>query len=962
MAELEQTVLIDIQTNAGRAEKEMQALNKEIEQTTEAIKATKKAITSFKMQGLSTEKSRAQLSEQQAALKELKSDYKALAPVLEEYKLAEQQMYDVMATGALLVQDSTATMRQLKDTLRDLGTIRNILPVDSKELKEVNTVMGNIQAKLAEIETAGGSFGRVVGNYQRALGGVDLKEFGINAKNSNQALRLMKDEMVKATAEFGRGSEEATKATEAYGKMVTSIERISNEARAMGDFGVQVRSLSNMFNSLNTSILSVATVFGEEIKQSESAQKAIKALTGTIAALNAINALWEVYEKRRQIAMIASNAMQRLKSLLTVRDTAATAANTAATGVQTGVTKVATVAQHGLNTAMRANPAGILLVALGALAGVMMMFGGKTKDSNEELKVQNKILTEEQQITEDLIQKYAQLGRTNKARVVSAKEALEIAKQELKAFEDKEGLELNMLRLAKAINKEKGITVKYTKEEIERFDELEKREKDRKDAITGASTAVEEEQKAIDKAASDRAKDAANAAYESAKTRLDLIEKERVANLELNQAKTGIKETDFEIYKYQQAQLDLSLKYGKITKDNHAAESRIIALNKELALQKQVNTELDKAKQAEDKAKQAAIDRSRDLSALIERTQREIIKDLEIQRDEAIKHYQTLNRSEEEFNDYKKRLTEQTAEKIAKINEQIVADEKAKADETVAHLKKRVQDIEDAFNGLSQGSIDLTPFTNINVAIKQLELLAEEGKTTAEDINKAVTSIATSFTSLIGSLSGSLRELSANAVEGIQGQATDEINNLKTALDAGLIAKEDYEKGVAGIEARRDKAVKEEEIKTAKRQKVLALTQVGIDTAASVVKTGSQLGYPAAIPFQSIAAAIGLAQAAIIASKNIPKFEKGGIIKGKSHAQGGVPINAEGGEYMVNKHSTAKFRDLLEAINRPSPTGIGFISRITTNTPADTAPIIVTVEDINRVSKMHDQNLRVNVL
>jgi hypothetical protein len=93
------------------------------------------------------------------------------------------------------------------------------------------------------------------------------------------------------------------------------------------------------------------------------------------------------------------------------------------------------------------------------------------------------------------------------------------------------------------------------------------------------------------------------------------------------------------------------------------------------------------------------------------------------------------------------------------------------------------------------------------------------------------------------------------------------------------------------------------------------LFEVAINTASSIVKTGAQLGYPAAIPFQILAAAIGGIQLAAIAAKPIPKFEKGGLIGGKLHSQGGTMIEAEQGEYMVNRRQTAKHRRELDAMN-----------------------------------------------
>lgn len=78
----------------------------------------------------------------------------------------------------------------------------------------------------------------------------------------------------------------------------------------------------------------------------------------------------------------------------------------------------------------------------------------------------------------------------------------------------------------------------------------------------------------------------------------------------------------------------------------------------------------------------------------------------------------------------------------------------------------------------------------------------------------------------------------------------------------------------------------------------------------------------ATIPFPAniaVAAVAGVAVQAIydrvFASIKIPKFGSGGVVKGKSHSQGGVLINAEGGEYIVNKEATSRYLPVLEDIN-----------------------------------------------
>ena len=93
--------------------------------------------------------------------------------------------------------------------------------------------------------------------------------------------------------------------------------------------------------------------------------------------------------------------------------------------------------------------------------------------------------------------------------------------------------------------------------------------------------------------------------------------------------------------------------------------------------------------------------------------------------------------------------------------------------------------------------------------------------------------------------------------------------------------------------------------------------------AAMAVSMAAVNNWPIpAIPMMTLAAAAGAAQYAAVKSQYIPKpsYGSGGVIQGKSHKEGGVPVlggraEVEGGEYITNKVTTAKNVDLLEYIN-----------------------------------------------
>jgi hypothetical protein len=143
----------------------------------------------------------------------------------------------------------------------------------------------------------------------------------------------------------------------------------------------------------------------------------------------------------------------------------------------------------------------------------------------------------------------------------------------------------------------------------------------------------------------------------------------------------------------------------------------------------------------------------------------------------------------------------------------------------------------------------------------------------------------------------------------------DFINSLSDARIAKLEENAATEIALAGDDAEKKKGIERklaDEVAKIKRaqavaDKAQALFNIAISTAQNIAKGPAPL-----IPFYI---ALGAIQAAAVAARPIPKFEKGGIVKGPRHYQGGVLAELEGDEYITNRVATRKNRGLLEAIN-----------------------------------------------
>jgi len=141
----------------------------------------------------------------------------------------------------------------------------------------------------------------------------------------------------------------------------------------------------------------------------------------------------------------------------------------------------------------------------------------------------------------------------------------------------------------------------------------------------------------------------------------------------------------------------------------------------------------------------------------------------------------------------------------------------------------------------------------------------------------------------------------------INQQETDAaLNNLDIRLQKEQITQEQYDK-------QRQTLLRDQ----AQKQKEYAIIQATIETANAVIKAYSDGGPFAGPALAAIAGAVGLAQIAVISATPLPEFEKGGRIKGKRHRDGGTVIEAEEGEFVINRKAAKKIGfDNLEALNR----------------------------------------------
>ena len=266
---------------------------------------------------------------------------------------------------------------------------------------------------------------------------------------------------------------------------------------------------------------------------------------------------------------------------------------------------------------------------------------------------------------------------------------------------------------------------------------------------------------------------------------------------------------------------------------------------------------------------------------------------------------------EKKYNDQIEELTIQSAaaQTNARINEL-----KRLEIEQGSTLQRRIDIInaeadkrrEDAKNSIKDEKERASAIELIN-AETQAAIREEQKKTRDEAVDQAF-----EIAEAIGSTLGSIIELqsiqSEKRIEEINAASEKE----KLAIEQSATGEADKQRKLEALRVRTEQRVSAEKRKQAIADKALALFNATINAAAAAAKAA---GNPVQL---AIAIAAGLAQIAIIAATPIPKFKKGGAVGGRSHEAGGTLIEAERGEFVVNKASTSRHRTELDALNTSS--------------------------------------------
>ena len=598
----------------------------------------------------------------------------------------------------------------------------------------------------------------------------------------------------------------------------------------------------------------VTAVFGSE---SEELQKAILKVQGAMAIANGVSELSKV--------LLEENALK-------------TAILTAKQAIYTTVVGTSTGALKAFRIALAATGVGLLVIGLIALIQNFDKVKAALENSipgfkNVSNAIGNVVDTIKEWVgaSDDAERAGAAFEKASKRQADATKQIVDGYNRriEVEKAAGRNTTQLEIEREKAVIEASKKILKDYQSKSTEliKLDEEQKQKaidaaKEARDAIIEAENNILVIKITAAKEAADKAKEEAKKAAEAEKKELEQLEKDRKDLLSKRVANQ--KAANDSIAASREADLQEQLQAVAVAEDA-SFQLRIESLEKQKAIEI------------------AAAEEAGQLTYEIEKKYAEQIAALktaqaQIEINTRINTIRALEASEGSTFDRRIELINLEAEQRKLSLENSIKDEKERA---------------------SAGEL-------INAETQQ-KIRDEQKKTRDEQIQNVV-EIVEASASLVSDIIGIFQEQSDIRIQSINEASEAE----QIAIQQSAQSEISKQRQIDALRLRTNRQIAAERTKQAKLEKVNAIFEATIATAVAVTQN---LKNPI---LAGIAAAAGLVQIGIIAAQPIPKFKRGGMVGGQSHEAGGTLIEAERGEFVVNRNAVTRHRSELDALNTSS--------------------------------------------
>lgn len=851
-----------------------------------------------------------------------------------------------------------------------------------------------------------------------ATDNVNIK-INVDATSAVKQTESYKKQLADLKAQMANLKVETDNLTKASAEQINEynslLQKASSITDALSDTASEIKSLSDDYAGLTatmqgigagvagiTAVQGAMALFGTE---NEAVAETIQKVQGAMALLNSVNTIAKALDQSSTLmTVLRTKAQKNLNKEIIKTNTAETAgvgamgAYTTAEGVATAGAGALTVGVKAVGTAIKSIPVvGWILAAIAALTTLITLIVNANDEETEGERLERERIRNQQMINDarkagiEAIQKdkieldlaldaiennvegskewekgidaiSKKLGLSKKWVMQNTEQVKELANTWLEVKKIQATADELTKKLAESrakqltfeieVNRINSLSIDDREEQMEKLREEYQLTESQADELLSAMHAQRTSNEKDWREATDRINDVVkqvNSSYETMGQALEGALKSEMKNLDAISDK---------------------LEEAKKQSEELEEQEKKVADNRSKRAETQKKQEDDNRKEREKKEKEIndfILNAEKNRLKAVEKANSETfegrLQNIESERQNVIMSFdEQIQKATELYGIESSQVKSLTSLKMASLDEisKKENDERQKQlqSEKEAELNKQKTISEMKLIGLQEGSAEyLSAYTDLLNAEMEMELSNE--KLTEEEKEK----IRLEYQDKIKVANDEFRKSETEKDLAEQQAKYDAMTNTVSAFSNAVTAMQDAELANAeGNEAKQAQIRK----KYAKSNFLSQIASIGIDTAKgimSVLSTANQAG-PILGPILAAAqiamiSATGIAQTAKAKAEmnNAMKAEKGGLLHGPLHSNGGIPVGntgveVEGGEFIVNRKATSAFEPLLSAINSYGYSSPAMPSLYNSNSNATTA------FDRNMVTEIVQQTIK----
>lgn len=305
-------------------------------------------------------------AKREAYSKKIYQNYLAAKDVLDE---TVKDQKTIAASERLQANNYTNTMKGMKQELSDLKIVMNGTDLGDEKFVQMSKRAGELTAKLKELESQYGQFGRNVGNYQSAFQGLDkitlevggvTREFG----SAREAAKTLKNELTALELQGKSNTKEAKELRGAFYNLKSAMDDATKSSEAMD----RAMDLMESFTAIGSVGNGLKAFFGFDDNE---ITKSIQKLVALQSVLQGIEVIRKQMDTSEGIGALLAKGSQGVDKFVA----SITAAEIGVNGLVKG-SRLATVAVRSLSIALKGLGIGLIIAALSGLMQIVEKAGG----------------------------------------------------------------------------------------------------------------------------------------------------------------------------------------------------------------------------------------------------------------------------------------------------------------------------------------------------------------------------------------------------------------------------------------------------------------------------------------------------------------------------------------------------------------------------------------------------------